>query len=604
MKQTLLLLLLTLSLLGNDFFDDFFTKQTELQTQLQDQNLSSETLEEILVEEDRLFNQFFVDYITKDKKEGGLEQDLYSKEIFRLKRRMQANSQRGNTLAITRDELKLATLALKQNIWSSMGQVVQATKLDSYEAFADRLQEIIEKRHEKEPSIDLQKYAFVSKIADPDPLIRSIRANLDEYRYIQNIHNNLSAELIENAKQVYKAGAVYRYGILSLAVIISDSDTARAIDPYLGYVYLSSAKLVYIMAILLLIYAVGKTVVFVLRRLLYLVSSEEEDIWYVFEQTSRPFTVLVIILASELVFTVYSGFSDVSWIITLYNIAYVFLASFLVYRLGNAIAVVKMEQLHSNKFFRNEVINLGLKVLNGLVALTALIIILKLLNVNLTAILSGLGIGGVAVAFAAKDTIANFFGSVSILLTDLFEQGDWIAVDNMEGTVVEIGLRATTLRTFENALIAIPNYRLADNGIKNWSRRTMGRRIKMKIGVTYESDMEDIKKAIAEIREMLQNHPGIVTEGTEYMSSERQMKLVSKEDLKGIKRLIMVYLDEFGSSSIDILVYCFSRSVIWSEWQEVKEDVLFKIADILKANDLAFAYPTMMIHHAEPKEEI
>ena len=604
MKQTLLLLLLTLSLLGNDFFDDFFTKQTELQTQLQDQNLSSETLEEILVEEDRLFNQFFVDYITKDKKEGGLEQDLYSKEIFRLKRRMQANSQRGNTLAITRDELKLATLALKQNIWSSMGQVVQATKLDSYEAFADRLQEIIEKRHEKEPSIDLQKYAFVSKIADPDPLIRSIGANLDEYRYIQNIHNNLSAELIENAKQVYKAGAVYRYGILSLAVIISDSDTARAIDPYLGYVYLSSAKLVYITAILLLIYAVGKTVVFVLRRLLYLVSSEEEDIWYVFEQTSRPFTVLVIILASELVFTVYSGFSDVSWIITLYNIAYVFLASFLVYRLGNAIAVVKMEQLHSNKFFRNEVINLGLKVLNGLVALTALIIILKLLNVNLTAILSGLGIGGVAVAFAAKDTIANFFGSVSILLTDLFEQGDWIAVDNMEGTVVEIGLRATTLRTFDNALIAIPNYRLADNGIKNWSRRTMGRRIKMKIGVTYESDMEDIKKAIAEIREMLQNHPGIVTEGTEYMSSERQMKLVSKEDLKGIKRLIMVYLDEFGSSSIDILVYCFSRSVIWSEWQEVKEDVLFKIADILKANDLAFAYPTMMIHQAEPKEEI
>lgn len=604
MKQTFLLIFLTLSLLGNDFFDDFFTKQIKLQTQLQDQNISSETLEEILVEEDSIFQKFFADYITKDKKEGGLEQDLYSSEIFRLKRRIQANRQRGNTLAITRDELKLATLAFKQNIWSSMGQVVQATKLDSYEAFAARLQEIIEKRHEKEPSIDLQKYAFVSKIADPDPLIRSIGANLDEYRYIQNIHNNLSAELIENAKQVYKAGAVYRYGILSLAVVISDSDAARAIDPYLDYVYLSSAKLVYITAILFLIYVVGKTIVFVLGRLLYFVSSDEEDIWYVFEKTSRPFTVLVIILASELVFTVYSGFSDVSWIITLYNIAYVFLASFLVYRLGNAIAVVKMEQLHSNKFFRNEVINLGLKVLNGLVALIALIIILKLLNVNLTAILSGLGIGGVAVAFAAKDTIANFFGSVSILLTDLFEQGDWIAVDNMEGTVVEIGLRATTLRTFDNALVAIPNYRLADNGIKNWSRRTMGRRIKMKIGVTYESDMEDIKKAIAEIREMLQNHPGIVTEGTEYMSSERQMKLVSKEDLKGIKRLIMVYLDEFGSSSIDILVYCFSRSVIWSEWQEVKEDVLFKIAEILKANGLGFAYPTMTIHQAEPKEEV
>ena len=76
------------------------------------------------------------------------------------------------------------------------------------------------------------------------------------------------------------------------------------------------------------------------------------------------------------------------------------------------------------------------------------------------------------------------------------------------------------------------------------------------------------------------------------------MKLVSREDLKGIKRLIMVYLDAFGSSSIDILVYCFSRSVIWTEWQEVKEDVLYKIAEILKSNELEFAYPTMMIYQS------
>ncbi|MEE8589167.1 MAG: mechanosensitive ion channel family protein, partial [Sulfurimonadaceae bacterium] len=197
----------------------------------------------------------------------------------------------------------------------------------------------------------------------------------------------------------------------------------------------------------------------------------------------------------------------------------------------------------------------------------------------------------------------NFFGSASILLSDLFEQGDWIAVDEMEGTVVEIGLRATTIRTFDNALIAIPNFKLSDNGIKNWSRRTMGRRIKMKIGVTYESDMKNVKKAIAEIREMLQNHPDIATEKTEYMNSERQMKLVSKEDLKGIKRMIMVFLDEFGSSSIDILVYCFSRSVVWAEWHEVKEDVMFKIADILKENDLEFAYPTMMLHQAEGQKD-
>ncbi len=132
----------------------------------------------------------------------------------------------------------------------------------------------------------------------------------------------------------------------------------------------------------------------------------------------------------------------------------------------------------------------------------------------------------------------------------------------------------------------------------------MGRRIRMQIGVTYESDFQQIKKAIGEIRAMLQEHPGIVTEKTEYMSNDRQMKLVSKEDLKGIKRNIMVYLDEFGSSSINILVYCFSRSVVWAEWHEVKEDVMFKIAEIIKANGLQFAYPTVMVHQAQDRPEV
>ncbi len=131
----------------------------------------------------------------------------------------------------------------------------------------------------------------------------------------------------------------------------------------------------------------------------------------------------------------------------------------------------------------------------------------------------------------------------------------------------------------------------------------MGRRIKMTIGVTYESDMENIKKALVDIREMLHDHPLLMGAKTEFSNSERQMKLVSREDLKGIKRSVMVYLDTFNSSSIDILVYCFSRSVVWNEWHEAKEDVMFKIADILEANDLSFAYPTMMLHQAQEESD-
>lgn len=603
MRQIFFLLLLSISLFGSDFIDDFYTKQIALEVEIEDQNLSGDALEKTIEEEQKHYQHFFVEYLTKEKKKELIDINPYRAELFKLNQRVRINRQRDNSYAVMRDQLKIASLSLKQNLRKTMFDVAQAAQSGSAKDFENSLQEIIVKRHEKDAKIDLSQYAFVEKINEADPITKSVQENLHELRHILVIHNNLSAALIENTDKLYKISVISGYGIISLSLIISESAVGKSLDPYLEYVYLSSAKIILILIILIAFYVIRKTLIYLMMRILGIMGIKESDIDYIFAKVARSFTLFLIWLGSELILAVYSGLADLPWLLTLYDMGYIFIVSFFIYRLGNAIAVIKMEELERNKFVRNEVINLGLKVLNGVIGFVALIFILKLLDVNLTAILSGLGIGGVAVAFAAKDTIANFFGSLSILLSDLFEQGDWIAVDDMEGTVVEIGLRATTVRTFDNALIAIPNMKLADNGIKNWSRRTMGRRIKMKVGVTYESEMENVKKAINEIREMLQNHPDIATEKTEYMSSERQMKLVSKEDLKGIKRMVMVYLDEFGSSSIDILIYCFSRSVIWAEWHEVKEDVMFKIADILKANDLEFAYPTMMIHQAENSPE-
>ncbi len=604
MRQLLLLLLFTYSLFGNDFVDDFYTKQIALEVKIEDENLSDDALEAAIEQEQTEYRHFFVEYLTKERDDLGIDPNPYRAELFKLRQRVRINEQRDNSYAVIRDQLKITTLTLKQNFRQTMRDVSEAAHLDSEQAFEKALQQIIVKRHEKDVLIDLSKYDTVAGISHPDPITQSVQQNLDELEHVLVIHNNLSAALIDNADKLYKIAALSGYGVVSLSLNISESALGQLLDPYLKYVYLSSAKVVLILMILTGFYIIRKLLIYTIRRLLILTGLKENDIDYVFAKIVRSFTIFLIILVSELILAVYSGLANVPWILTFYDMSYIFVVAFFVYRLGNAIAVIKMEQLERNKFVRNEVINLGLKVMNGVVGLVALIFILRLLDVNLTAILSGLGIGGVAVAFAAKDTIANFFGSVSILLGDLFEQGDWITVDDMEGTVVELGLRATTIRTFDNALIAIPNFKLADTGIKNWSRRTMGRRIKMKIGVTYESEMENVKKAINAIREMLHNHPDLVTEKTKYLSSARQMKLVSKEDSEGIKRTILVYLDEFGSSSIDILVYCFSRSVIWAEWHDVKEDVMFKIADILKENDLSFAYPTIMLHQAQEREGV
>jgi MscS family membrane protein len=170
--------------------------------------------------------------------------------------------------------------------------------------------------------------------------------------------------------------------------------------------------------------------------------------------------------------------------------------------------------------------------------------------------------------------------------------GDWVTIGGDEGTVAEIGLRSTTIRTFDNALITIPNSVVSVASVKNWNRRAIGRRIKMYIGVTYESNMNDLRQAIDDIRTMLSEHPDISNPKENFGSKKVRFKLAAREDTHGIKSTQLVYLDRYGEFSIDIMIYCFSRTVVWSEWLRVKEDVLFKIAEILKKNNLEFAYPT------------
>jgi MscS family membrane protein len=183
--------------------------------------------------------------------------------------------------------------------------------------------------------------------------------------------------------------------------------------------------------------------------------------------------------------------------------------------------------------------------------------------------------------------------------------GDWIKLGDVEGTVAEIGLRSTTIRTFDNALITIPNSIVSVSSVMNWSRRAVGRRIKLYVGVTYESDMNDIRQALNDIREMLKNHPDIANPQQKITRRKRGFKFSSEEDTHGIKSTQLVFMDKYNDFSIDILIYCFTRTVNWAEWLAVKEDVLFKIAEILKSNDLEFAYPTQVrINRSENNAEL
>ncbi|MDD3774735.1 MAG: mechanosensitive ion channel family protein [Sulfurovaceae bacterium] len=368
---------------------------------------------------------------------------------------------------------------------------------------------------------------------------------------------------------------------------------------FLNNYYPIVIKLIAILVSIGAIYFIRKMVFDFLEKGLLKIESLENYSKDIILRLRKPSEIMVIIMNFDLIIYIYNDFSFLDPLRQIFNIIYVALSTYLIYILINTIVDIKIKHIDKKTHVKNEVINVGLKILNFAIILVGILVAMTLMGVNLTAILSGLGIGGLAVALAAKDTLANFFATISILVSDTFAQGDWIQVGPSEGTVVEIGLRVTTLRTFDNALISIPNSTLVNDDVKNWSRRTVGRRIKISLGVKYDSKPDDIKNTIEEIRTMLENHPNIATSNTIHQYENSGFKLVSQDDVYGVKKTLLVYLDEFAASSINILVYCFSSSVVWNEWLEVKQDVMFKIMNILEKNDLEFAFPSLSIYEED-----
>ncbi len=585
-------------LFSNDVLDDFITEQVEVERKLLDQNLTLEEKIKVKEEQDARYQEFLLQYAT-NKEEHLHSGDPYKLEVNKLQLRLNSNKHRGYKNAVMRDELLIRGYKLRKGIRSAFHEVMLLTESESNSFFKDKINETLVKYFSKYTPIDKDKY-ISSEQDQSSRVIQSLHEAIQNVEYLESVANTFSAELVANSPYIYRAGRFSKSRFFSLLKKINSSTYGKKINAHLTDYHVNIAGIMFVISLILIILIANFLLRFTIDRTLKYYDFDEDDITYIHTHITRIFKMITSLLIIHLILVVYLGFDITSINVSkLFSIAYVVLIAIAFYRITNTIAYIKMESLKSSMMLRNEVINLAIKVSNSVIILMATIAILKILGVNLTALLSGLGIAGAAVAFAAKDSIANIFGSISILVGDVFEQGDWIETKDVNGTVVEIGLRASTIRTFDNALISIPNFELANKGVKNWSRRSIGRRIKMNIGVTYESNFDDIRQAIDDIREMLKEHPGIANERTTYKHSQRQAKLVSMDDYKGVKRTSLVYMDEFANSSINILVYCFSRSVVWSEWLEVKEDVMFKIAEILKKNHLEFAYPTVMLHRAE-----
>lgn len=295
-----------------------------------------------------------------------------------------------------------------------------------------------------------------------------------------------------------------------------------------------------------------------------------------------------------------------------FSITYSVVVAWFVIGVLNGYGIVILSKI-AEKSGRKEIVNLIIKVLYFIVIIITSLMILSKIGFDISTLIASLGIGGLAVAFATKDIIANFFASIVLLFDSSLNQGDWIVCAGIEGTVVEIGLRKTTIRTFDNALVFVPNSKIMSESIKNWNRRKVGRQIKMHVSLSYTTSPKSIKNCIKDIKEMLQNHPGIAQTGVDTAlnsSSDARTKyrqsMVSMDDLSGYKSNLFVVLDKFGESSVDILIYCFSKSVVWGEFLAVKEDVMLKIMEIVgRYEDAKFAFPSQSLYvESIPKIQI
>jgi len=277
----------------------------------------------------------------------------------------------------------------------------------------------------------------------------------------------------------------------------------------------------------------------------------------------------------------------------------VFLISWLFYEIFKYIVYTVISvKLARKANVRRELFLLVINLMKVFLVIVIFVLILTHFGVNLTAIITSLGIGGVIVGLAGKDTLSNFFDSIRLVSEDAFHQGDWIVTKDFEGFVTEIGLTATQIRTFDNALITVPNSSLANQWVKNFSRRIIGRRIKFWVKIKYTTDTDEVESVINKIRIMLENHPQIVTDSKIASQLRKKMMkntLFSIEDKYGVRKTLLVYLDEFDEYSMNILVYAFSITVDWEEWLKVKQEVLFNVLEIIKNSSLELAYPTSVI---------
>jgi MscS family membrane protein len=245
----------------------------------------------------------------------------------------------------------------------------------------------------------------------------------------------------------------------------------------------------------------------------------------------------------------------------------------IIYLLAKAVdamvAILKVRAAKTPSPLDDQLVPLGGKVIKGFIWGIGLLLFLQnVLDYNISSLIAGLGVGGVAIAFAAQDTIANIFGAVMIFVDRPFKVGDAVSLEGYEGAIETIGLRSTRVRTWDGTLVIIPNKTVAATNITNLAARPT-RRTNFTIGLVYDTPTEKLERALAILRDVMATHPS---------TAESR-----------------AYFNRFGDFSLNILVQHWCNVMDYEIYLRSMEEMNLAIKGRFEEEEIEFAFPTQTI---------
>ena len=230
-----------------------------------------------------------------------------------------------------------------------------------------------------------------------------------------------------------------------------------------------------------------------------------------------------------------------------------------------------LKELSEKLNLEQSVIGFTAKMLRFIIVALSITVIAQEWDYDISGFVAGLGLGGLAFALAARDTASNIFGGIAIILDKPFTVGDWILTPSVEGTVEDMSLRTTKVRTFANALVTVPNSVLVNEAVTNWSRMQK-RQIFFHLGVAYTTPRAKLQECVDRIRAFLQAHPEVHPD------------------------VIFANFEHFNDSSLDIIIYFFTKTKVWGEYLAIREEINFKIMEILEEEGVSIAFPSRSVY--------